>query len=287
MIFVNSMSDLFHDSVPDEFIDSVFAVMAIAEQHTFQVLTKRPERMQRYLAELRSRSQEIAKAAMYVLNGKHWTDGDNMWDFVANRIEASPLPNVWLGVSVEDQATADERIPLLLQAPAAVRWVSAEPLLGSVDMTNLAVKGDGRWDAFAQPVPNYPRIDWVVCGGESGKKARPMHPEWARTLRDQCVAAGVPFLFKQWGEWKPISEMADGESDTLYHSNRIAKECNEQNSLDDIYGKTCRVETTAIGGGGEYGVDAAYRNNGLQLFRMGKKVTGRLLDGRSHDDYPA
>jgi protein gp37 len=103
-----------------------------------------------------------------------------------------PLPNVWAGVSVEDQSTADERIPLLLQTPAAVRWVSAEPLLGPVDLRDF---DDGLWrrsDAC---------LDWVVVGGESGPSARPIHPDWARSLRDQCAEAGVPFLFKQWGDF--------------------------------------------------------------------------------------
>lgn len=293
MIFVNSMSDLFHESVPDEFIDSVFAVMAIAEQHTFQVLTKRPERMQRYMSTLQARSQEIAQAAMNVLNGKYWSDGDGMWDCVAHRIDAGPLPNVWLGVSVEDQATADERIPHLLQTSAAVRWISAEPLLGPVDLSGeyLAKKLGGRYPfpslADEHRTKLIDLLDWVVVGGESGRKARPMHPAWARMLRDQCKAAGVQFLFKQWGEWKPISEMADEECDALYRSNRVAKEGEDQRVLDDIYGRTCRVETTAIGYGGECGFDVAYRNNGMQMFQVGKKAAGRLLDGAGHDCYPS
>lgn len=287
MIFVNSMSDLFHESVPDEFIDSVFAVMAIAEQHTFQVLTKRPERMQRYMATLQARSQKIAQVAMNVLNGKYWSDGDGLWDSVAHKIDAGPLPNVWLGVSVEDQATADERIPHLLQTPAAIRWISAEPLLGPIDLKRTTtgmpwiggIFGDGRkFEGI---------LDWVVVGGESGRKARPMHPEWARMLRDQCKAAGVQFLFKQWGEWKPISEMTDEECNALYRSNRIAKEGEDQRVIDDIYGRTCRVETTAIGFGGECGFDVAYRNNGMQMFQVGKKAAGRLLDGAGHDCYPS
>ena len=278
MIFVNSMSDLFHESVPDEFIDSVFAVMAIAKQHTFQVLTKRPERMQHYMSTLQARSQEIAQAAMNVLNGKYWSDGDGMWDYVAHRIDAGPLPNVWLGVSVEDQATADERIPLLLQTSAAVRWISAEPLLGAVNLLPYL---------YDIHLPKGQVLHWVVVGGESGRKARPMHPAWARMLRDQCNAAGVQFLFKQWGEWKPISEMVDGESDALYRSNRIAKEGEDQRVIDDIYGRTCRVETTAIGFGGECGFDVAYRNNGMQMFQVGKKAAGRLLDGMGHDCYPS
>lgn len=178
-IFVNSMSDLFHENVPDDFIDQVFAVMALADRHTFQVLTKRPQRMMEYLKKFDSQD------ALFRDKG---------------------LPNVWLGVSVEDQATADERIPLLLQTPAAVRWISAEPLLDHLDLCSISPANQPKWiDAvngwhFGRPCN---KLDWVVVGGESGKNARPMQREWARSLRDQCQAAGVPFLFKQWGEWAP------------------------------------------------------------------------------------
>ena len=172
-IFVNSMSDLFHDDVPDSFIATVFDVMRSAPQHTFQVLTKRHGRMRSLL--------------------RKWTPitGTPPWVFTG----PWPLPNVWLGVSVEDQHWADIRIPALLQTPAAIRWISAEPLLGPVTF---------RWASW-EPVRDRDhldglrRLDWVVVGGESGRGARPMDPEWARSLRDQCQQAGVPFLFKQWG----------------------------------------------------------------------------------------
>lgn len=174
-IFVNSMSDLFHETVPDDVIHAVFSVMAQATQHTFQILTKRPERMRDVLT---------------------------LWDRIGitgNYFHGHPLPNVWLGVSVEDQATADERIPLLLQTPAAVRWISAEPLLGPIDFS-------GMWVPHANPAVHesmLEALDWVVVGGESGKNARPMQLDWALSLRDQCQSAGVPFFFKQWGEHAP------------------------------------------------------------------------------------
>jgi protein gp37 len=179
MIFVNSMSDLFHDGIPDAYIGTVFDVMARATQHTFQVLTKRPGRMRSLLS--------------------RWTvDGiqtDPGYLFPPHRPVGSattkaplwtPPPNVWLGTSAEDQKWADVRIPQLLGTPAAVRFVSAEPLLGPID---LGLEFD-----FQR------RLDWVIVGGESGNGARPMHPDWARSIRDQCTAAGVAFLFKQAGE---------------------------------------------------------------------------------------
>ena len=179
MIFVNSMSDLFHESIPDEFIERVLITTVHAQQHIFQILTKRPERMRDVM--------------------RRWTD-------MNGRVQR----NLWLGVSVEDQAAAYERTPLLLQTPAAVRWLSMEPLLGLVDvglyLSRTNMPGLSMMPGFVDPLPG---IDWVVGGGESGPKARPMHPQWARSLRDQCAAANVPFLFKQWGEWLPDNQNDD------------------------------------------------------------------------------
>lgn len=179
MYFVNSMSDLFHEEVPNDFIARTFDVMGAATQHTFQVLTKRPRRM------------SLVVAQYY------------------DRVERSPFPNVWLGTSVENQRWANQRIPLLLETPAAVRFLSCEPLLGPMDISD-------HLERFAPSAVDYGRgfnrtrvgslvraIDWVIVGGESGQQARPMRPEWATGLRDQCEAAGVAFFFKQWGGRTP------------------------------------------------------------------------------------
>lgn len=217
-IFVNSMSDLFHESVPVEWIGRIFDVMASATlecgkrhqhedecwtgtPHTFQILTKRPERMLHVMKELLP--TEV---------GERWA-GDSA---ISMAIEVQwPLPNVWLGISCEDQKTASERIPLLLQTPAAVRWISAEPLLGPISLCDLtSMIGNDPIDAIGHPDPVFDLhvkppmpLNWVVVGGESGTNARPMHPDWARSLRDQCVAAGIPFFFKQgsknnWEDYK-------------------------------------------------------------------------------------
>jgi len=203
-IFVNSMSDLFHNEVPDEFIARVFAVMLASERHTFQVLTKRHARMRSLLRRDAFREQVEREAVDRY--GIHV-------DVCA--ADTWPVPNVWLGVSVEDQRWADIRIPALLDTLAAVRWISVEPLLGPVDLTRLTVLkpdppyGPGAWlDSLTGhligPDDMLPtRLDWVVAGGESGAGARPMDPDWSRGLRDQCQAAGVPFLFKQWGGRTP------------------------------------------------------------------------------------
>jgi protein gp37 len=208
-VFVNSMSDLFHEDIPDDFIARVFAAMAGAPQHTFQILTKRPERMLRFLNAVRKsplgfRTHNGAECSSY--------GGDGV---LVDACQPWPLPNVWLGVSVENQAAADERIPLLMQTPAALRFLSCEPLLGPLDL------GPALWCEMAlDEIPGHalndgatagiarvrPGLDWVIVGGESGKGARPMRADWARSLRDQCCDAGIPFHFKQWGTARtPVS----------------------------------------------------------------------------------
>ncbi|MBV0920624.1 phage Gp37/Gp68 family protein [Mycobacteroides chelonae] len=255
-IFVNSMSDLFHDSVPDAYIGSVFDVMARAEQHTFQILTKRHGRMRALLRKWEQEGAEsVERGELHPKYGAAaWRRRDGLW--CTPRVW--PLPNVWLGVSAEDQQRADLRIAALLDTPAAARFVSAEPLLGAINLPshwlhpvmrtpspeNNAI---GRRIGKAHGVGF---IDWVIVGGESGPGARPMHPDWARSLRDQCVAAGVPFLFKQWGETVPLGQMTD----------------EARRRWDDHHGCDVYPEES--------------------LWRLGKKRAGRELDGRTWDQYP-
>jgi protein gp37 len=188
-IFVCDMGDLFHEKVHDEWIDQVFAMMVDCPQHTFQILTKRAERMRDYL-----RKVSVDQILQHVRG------------LGAVLAMGNTLPNVWCGVSVENQHFADERIPLLLETPAAVRWISAEPLLGAVNLKLWCRHRE--YDDVVCPKcgdvrDRHGQLDWVVCGGESGPNARPMHPDWARSLRDQCQGAGVPFFFKQWGAYAP------------------------------------------------------------------------------------
>lgn len=203
MYFVNSMSDLFHEDVPDPWIDNVFAVMAMAPQHTFQVLTKRSDRMRRYSNGQWARREALG-ALMEQIGGDEregWfapeSDGKRGWSGMC-----VPLPNVWLGVSTERQKETDERMPDLLAATAAVRFVSAEPLLGPIDFTSIARKTS---EGLMRPLDGrFRTLDWIIVGGESGPGARPMNPEWARSIRDQCVKAGVAFFMKQMDKKTPI-----------------------------------------------------------------------------------
>lgn len=274
-IFVNSMSDLFHDDIPDDFIAKVFAVMALAPQHTFQVLTKRHGRM-RSLLNHPDFKVWVALAAMehdVVLSGP--------W----------PLPNVWLGVSVEDQQRADLRIPALLETSAAVRWLSMEPLLGPVDLTGINWRRgsithldvlNGRYGVPALwQQKTDKRIDWVVVGGESGHGARPMHPDWALSLRDQCVEAGVPYLFKQHGEWEPIGPLyplGDDDPDPYddAHMEAVHLEVIEKRTVVQL------ERDGYIAEGHQPGDPRTWL-----MARVGKKRAGRVLDGRTWDEYPA
>ena len=177
MIFVNSMSDLFHDDIPDWFIDRVFAVMAACPKHTFQVLTKRAERMHDYC-----NTPNLYERIHQAVWAHYW------WREIPS---AMPFSNVWLGVSVENQETANDRIPWLVDTPAAVKWLSCEPLLGPVNLFHRNM------------------LNWVVVGGESGKNARPMWSQWAMSLRSQCAEWDVPFFMKQgsqnnWIDYKNI-----------------------------------------------------------------------------------
>lgn len=184
-VFVNSMSDLFHEKVPSHFIDDVFLVMAQCPEHIFQILTKRPERMREYFE-----GGELEN---------HLNTSLTIIDNPDTKPIKWPLPNVWLGVSVEDQQTADERLPDLLNCPAAIHWASVEPLLGPLDLSEY-VKSL-RWHVSDTPMESW--LNWVVVGGESGCHARPMEAFWVRSLRDQCKTTHTPFFFKQWGEYMP------------------------------------------------------------------------------------
>ncbi|PJZ51596.1 DUF5131 family protein [Leptospira adleri] len=268
-IFVNSMSDLFHKDVPDSFIDRVFGVIALNPQHTFQILTKRSERMLDYMKR-EFRASEIGEAAhtfveMNFQNKNVKMPPEWMKDNWNGSVEW-PLPNVWLGVSAENQKTANDRIPKLLETPAFIRFISKEPLLEYVNLEEVELE-DGTLinsltgDIYIGYEGEYSRtgnkLDWVVVGGESGPHARPVHPDWICNLRDQCIDADVPFFFKQWGEW--------------------------------IGGASTPLEQSKS----EEGRKAMYQrgkfhdwNDGNVSLRCGKKESGAMLDGVEWKQFP-
>lgn len=247
--FVNSLSDLFHENVPFPVIDKAFAVMAIAMQHTFQILTKRPKRMVEYF----SRPDLIDCIATAIADLAQEPPVDYEMAAVASQglfEDGLPLHNVHIGVSCEDQNALDERLPYLLQVPAAVRFLSCEPLLGPVLLPHQPVHHDGTGPGY---VGNNLGMDWVIVGGESGRGARPMHPDWARSLLDQCRIAGVAFFMKQWGEYLPKCQAPDWM---------------------DIAEK-------------EYTFPSPHNPEKRNTYyKPGKKAAGRLLDGRTWDEFP-
>ena len=226
MYFVCSMGDLFHESVPFEWIDKVIDVIRWTKQHTFQILTKRPERMKEYFNN-------------HVPN-KYLMDNGNYLD------------NLWIGVTAENQQQANKRIPLLLQIPAKVRFVSIEPMLSEVEISSwlypefIISTVETSLDDSSQSKVLQNDIHWVICGGESGHNARPMHPDWVRSLRDQCKDANVPFFFKQWGKYCMVEQLPD-----------------------DIYDL----------------IDLSYMGEGI-YYNFGKKKAGSLLDGKEYKQYP-
>jgi protein gp37 len=281
-IFASSTSDLFHEELDTNDIAQVWAYMTAAYWHEFQVLTKRPERARQLLTDPAFRDTVTDFLGMADVEGD---DAD--W----------PIKNIWLGTSCEDQARADERIPLLLATPAAVRFVSLEPLLGPIDLGRIAAplihanEADEGWtfncldtgDTYRQfiedryyDVEDGPyrdhKLDWVIVGGESGPHARPMHPDWALKIRDDCAAADVPLFFKQWGEWgcdngppsAGVDRVMEGRAHCAWWDGSAWRF--EQSGYDVDLDKT--------------------KTSGEWVYRIGKKAAGRLLDGIEHNAMP-
>lgn len=239
-IFVSSMGDLFHESVDVEWQNSVMEMVMCCPQHTFLFLSKRATNMYEYFR-----------------------------DFPYT------LRNVAVGVSVEDQATANERIPVLLQIPAAKRFISYEPAIGPVDFSRFiqcdhaACNDYGTGPCDTSPCPSRP-IASIIVGGESGPKARPMHPAWVRSVRDLCAAVGVPFMFKQWGEWAPYDgsspDICDFSEQTKYRTMEW-----ENGKWNDVgYPLWCDFEDN---------LDAEECTG-----RVGSKKAGNMIDGRTHTE---
>lgn len=300
-IFWNAHGDLFHPVVPIEVIDRCFAVMALTPHHRHQVLTKRSARMRDYLSRPDVSARIGLEALGLTMDAKAANPSSPIGkgvkikasDITPGSLVAWPLPNVWMGVSVEDQQRADERIPDLLATPAAVRFISAEPLLGPVDLTKVQAPryvpedhdldwkfsaldtGDyyqfedslGFWECGDGPQRDT-KLDWVIIGGESGPKARPMHPDWARSLRDQCAAAGVPFFMKQWGAWR------EAEPDDVFDTAKGRMNKPPAFIVSPVDGTVhCFLPSEE---------NSRYR----VMLQVGKHAAGRLLDGVPHDGMP-
>lgn len=199
LIFVCSQADLFSYKVPPEFIAAAFGVMAASPLHTFQVLTKHPKRMREFLDSIARDREGPVTACLWAARQALGADVFGRHEPFPDQLPAWPLENVWVGVTVEDQKRANERIPELLRTPAAVRWLSVEPMLEAIDLTDIRTPHEHTERGQLHELAD---LDWVVCGGESAQTratTRPFDIGWARDLRDQCRAAGVRFFFKQYG----------------------------------------------------------------------------------------
>lgn len=252
-VFCASLADVFDNTVDPQWRADLFSLIERTPNLDWLLLTKRIGNVRGMLAEL-----------------AHGSDPD------LSLLDMMPLPNVWIGATIVNQAEADRDIPKLLSIPAAKRFLSMEPLLGPVDLTSIDVMGGdgvifplkGTTDCVDEegaPADDIPGLDWVIVGGESGPGARPMHPDWSRSLRDQCQAAGVPFLFKQWGHWQ-IASRANG-----HHDSDMAR--NSAVWLDHD-GTTAKPSSLGM-------------TNAYAMAPVGKKAAGRLLDGSTWDEVPA
>lgn len=281
-IFVENQSDLFGEWIPDEHIDLVFAVMALCPQHTFQVLTKRPQRLLKW-ATREYHPGSINDWIAFMTNKlTREMFGDTLHglkiDYVVRPhiLASMPLSNVVLGVSAEDQPSANERILPLLQTPAAVRFVSYEPALGGVDFTRIEHEPEGSGGTcFINSLTGtfltvggggrIGHIDWVIAGSESGRGARPAHPQWFEDVRDQCQAAGVRFFFKQWGAYGAVTH--DDRHGVIVPNERRRIWVHPD-------GSTAKSGETP-------------RDFAWPMIQMSKKASGRLLDGRTWDEFPS
>lgn len=238
-VFCASLSDWLDDEVPIEWLGDLLKLIHETPNLDWLLLTKRPENW----------SARLIGGTQLLADREERNSPDGICRYWFKWLEGNAPPNVWVGTTVEDQQRADERIPELLKIPAKVRFLSCEPLLGPVDLTTWLPNQDAEQDTTAYHNFHNPEdgIHWVICGGESGPNARPMHPDWARSLRDQCQGAAGPFFFKQWGEWVPVPEVVHAE-----YPARSRK--------------------------------VLYPNEFMA--RLGKKEAGRLLDGREWSEFP-
>lgn len=254
-VFCASLADWLDDEVPIEWLADLLNLIRQTPNLDWLLLTKRPQNWKERIRAAFDHARQDGRLDL------------SAW--IARWLTGTAPANVWMGTTVEDQARADERIPHLLRIPARVRFLSCEPLLGPVEFSNVSRRADWK-EVIGRPALE--GIHWVIGGGESGPKARPMHPDWARSLRDQCAAASVPFFFKQWGQWwtfpgpRDLSEaLVLADDGTLYRQAEIAE------------GGSRRQECWEA----KHGIGPL-----TSIYKVGKKVSGRHLDGVEHNAFP-
>ena len=259
-------NDLFHEDVPDEFRDLAYAVMALSPQHTFLVLTKRAERMAAYFADIQTNNR-VGRCLNELFDSGNGRIHPGWFFHPARGGQWAPIDNVWHGVTAENQQTADERIPALLLVPGK-RFLSIEPMLGPIGMYWYGWKVSAH-HRFGVETPRDSEIHAVLLGGETGKNARSMHPDWVRRVRDQCAEVSVPFFFKQWGEWAGFENGYDVCNDKRYQNQKMP-----QVFVDDDGPFTVKLGEKCL------------RRTAIAMNRIGKKKAGRMLDGVIHNNLP-
>lgn len=264
-VFCSSLADVFDNEVDPGWREDLWALIRATPNLTWQLLTKRIGNVEKMLP-------------------ADWADG---------------YRNVWLGATIANQEELNRDGVKLLMLPARERFFSIEPMLGFIDLERSMLSDQTSFDALrggrfarAGELHDLPGISWVICGGESGDHARPLHPEWAISLRDQCTTAGVPYFFKQWGAWRPISQGVGNWYSDVYKSRVKAKQNQDQAVLDDIHGRICAVQTRVAHRDGSThdiaDIGAFPPNAGaVQVFNVGAKVAGNVLDDTVWQQFPA
>lgn len=288
-VFCASLADWLDDEVPIEWLAELLALMFATPNLDWQMVTKRPGNWRPRITAVRNGMTGHVVAnieAIVETRGKTGRPCVDVPIWLNDWLQGKEPNNVWIGTTVEDGPRQD-RIGELLKIPAKVRFLSCEPLLSDLFLgdylaCDIDKEDDPHWQGRT--------IDWVICGGESGSKARPMHPDWARSLRDQCQAAGVAFFFKQWGEWKPICEPGDWH-EQYWKPNRRARDWEDQSEINESFGKHCTVDYRVLHSDGKLldplAPKAFWQGTGaMTVFKVGKAAAGRLLDGREWNEFP-
>lgn len=291
-IFVNSMSDLFHDNISVDYIAQVYAIMFLANQHTYQVLTKRSNRRREILNSLEF--MELLHKYINQFHDKYIKRLEQELYFFDDILNGFPFKNIWEGSSTADQASLEAELPHLLETPAYVRFLSAEPLLGPLRLLQTYMLAVGKF-----PKGHVPKrregLHWVITGGESGNKARPSHPDWYRSLKTECEAMKIPFFFKQWGKWLPIEQDSPNKIGPDFkreeeYTDRAEYEI-ELNKFLKFWKK--RIQVININGliitPHISMIEPHLADESLKptaVYNYGKKNSGNLLDGEKHLNFP-
>lgn len=275
-ILVNPKLDLFDETVPESVTDAIFATMAIADHHSYLIATRHPARMRDYILELSDRPLEIAASALLSINDPSLSSLDATRVLAKTCFTTGTPDHIWPGVIVSDQLSANDRVPVLMETPGAIRWLWMEPLLGpiNIDQAMYGTDDDHRGMSvfgFTDGVGEEAFINWAVVGGGLGDNARPMHPDWVTDIRDQCQIANVPFVFCQWGEWAPRS--------ACYHTLANGYSASDM----DPGSQNWPCARLTFNGGNGWSLEDHGDGDDVYMQKVGSELSGHQLEGVSYD----